>query len=91
MTFNPNSLPSSQWRFSKPNALPSCTTNQDYDKGVAEDAKRFLQPYIDFGQVKLVYYDTITPHERDYTAVVSQIKQINPDVMSSFVVAVSTG
>lgn len=54
--------------------------NQDYGKGVAEDAKRFLQPYIDSGQVKLVYYDAITPHESDYSAVVSQIKQINPDV-----------
>jgi branched-chain amino acid transport system substrate-binding protein len=54
--------------------------NQDYGKGVAEDAKRFLQPYIDSGQVELVYYDAITPHESDYSAVVSQIKEINPDV-----------
>jgi len=54
--------------------------NQDYGKGVADDAKRFLQPYIDSGQVELVYFDAITPHESDYSAVVSQIKQINPDV-----------
>ncbi|GAB4471070.1 MAG: branched-chain amino acid ABC transporter substrate-binding protein [Anaerolineales bacterium] len=54
--------------------------NQDYGRGVAEDAKKFLQPYIDSGQAELVYYDAITPGESDYSAVVSQIKEINPDV-----------
>ncbi len=54
--------------------------NQDYGKGVAEDAKKFLQPLIDSGQVELVYYDAITPGESDYSTVVSQIKSINPDV-----------
>lgn len=54
--------------------------NQDYGKGVAEDTMKFLQPYIDSGQVEVVYYDAITPGESDYSAVVSQIKAINPDV-----------
>lgn len=54
--------------------------NQDYGKGVAEDAKKFLQPYIDKGEAEIVYYDAITPHESDYSAAVSQIKEINPDV-----------
>lgn len=54
--------------------------NQDYGLGVAEDAKKFLQPAIDSGQIELVYYDAITPGESDYSAVVSQIKEINPDV-----------
>lgn len=54
--------------------------NQDYGRGVAEDAKKFLQPYLDSGQTELVYYDAITPGESDYSAVVSQIKEINPDV-----------
>ncbi len=54
--------------------------NQDYGRGVAEDAKKFLQPYLDAGQAELVYYDAITPGESDYSAVVSQIKEINPDV-----------
>ncbi|RCK76772.1 MAG: Branched-chain amino acid ABC transporter, amino acid-binding protein [Anaerolineae bacterium] len=54
--------------------------NQDYGRGVAEDAKKFLQPYLDSGQAELVYYDAITPGESDYSAVVSQIKEINPDV-----------
>lgn len=54
--------------------------NQDYGKGVAEDAIKFLQPYVDAGQVKVVYYDAVTPGESDYSAVVSQIKALNPDV-----------
>lgn len=54
--------------------------NQDYGKGVAVDAIKFLQPYVDAGQVKVVYYDAVTPGESDYSAVVSQIKALNPDV-----------
>lgn len=54
--------------------------NQDYGKGVADDAKKYLQPFIDSQQVELVYFDAITPGESDYSAVVSQIKSINPDV-----------
>ncbi len=54
--------------------------NQDYGKGVADDAKKYLQPFIDSQQVELVYFDAITPSESDYSAVVSQIKSINPDV-----------
>jgi branched-chain amino acid transport system substrate-binding protein len=54
--------------------------NQDYGKGVADDAKKFLQPFIDSGAVELVYFDAITPGESDYSAVISQIKSINPDV-----------
>lgn len=54
--------------------------NQDYGKGVAEDAIKFLQPYVDAGKTKVVYYDAVTPGESDYSAVVSQIKALNPDV-----------
>lgn len=54
--------------------------NQDYGKGVADDAMKFLQPFIDSGQVEVVYFDAITPGESDYSAVVSQIKALNPDV-----------
>jgi branched-chain amino acid transport system substrate-binding protein len=54
--------------------------NQDYGKGVADDAMLFMQPYIDSGQVEIVYFDAITPGESDYSAVISQIRSINPDV-----------
>jgi len=54
--------------------------NQDYGKGVADDAMKFLQPYIDANQTEVIYFDAITPGESDYSAVVSQIKELNPDV-----------
>jgi len=54
--------------------------NQDYGKGVAVDAMKFLQPAIDAKQIEVIYYDAITPGESDYSAVVSQIKALNPDV-----------
>lgn len=54
--------------------------NQDYGKGVADDAVKFMQPFIDSGQVEIVYFDAITPGESDYSAVISQIKELNPDV-----------
>lgn len=54
--------------------------NQDYGKGVADDAQKYLQPKIDSGEVELVYFDAITPGESDYSSVVSQIKSLNPDV-----------
>jgi branched-chain amino acid transport system substrate-binding protein len=54
--------------------------NQDYGKGVADDGMKFLKPYVDAGKVQVVYFDAITPGESDYSAVVSQIKALNPDV-----------
>src|SRR5574338_581493 len=33
--------------------------NQVYGKVVAEDTMKFLQPYVDSGQVEIVYYDAI--------------------------------
>ncbi len=54
--------------------------NQDYGKGVADDAMKFLQPFIDSGQVEIVFFDAITPGESDYSAVISQLKSLNPDV-----------
>jgi len=35
--------------------------NQDYGKGVADDAVKFLQPFIDSKAVELVYFDAVTP------------------------------
>lgn len=54
--------------------------NSDYGKGVAEDAKKFLQPLIDAKKTELVYYDAITPGETDYTAAVQKLKTLKPDL-----------
>lgn len=54
--------------------------NSDYGKGVAEDAKKFLQALVDAKKVELVYYDAITPGETDYTAAVQKLKTLKPDL-----------
>ncbi len=54
--------------------------NSDYGKGVAEDAKKFLQPLIESKKTELVYYDAITPGETDYTAAVQKLKTLKPDL-----------
>jgi branched-chain amino acid transport system substrate-binding protein len=54
--------------------------NTDYGKGVAEDAKRQLQPQIDAKTTELVYFDAINPGESDYTAVVQKLKTLKPDL-----------
>ncbi len=53
--------------------------NQDYGKGVAEDAKKFLQPHVNAGKCEIVYYDAITPGQSDYSAAITKLKEINPD------------
>ncbi len=55
--------------------------NQDYGKGVAEDAMKYLKPYVDAGTTEVVYYDAITPGENDYSAAITKIKQLNPDLL----------
>ncbi len=54
--------------------------NSDYGKGVAEDAKKFLEPLLSAGKAELVYYDAITPGETDYTAAVQKLKTLAPDL-----------
>jgi branched-chain amino acid transport system substrate-binding protein len=54
--------------------------NSDYGKGVAEDAKKFLEPLLTAGKTELVYYDAITPGETDYTAAVQKLKTLKPDL-----------
>jgi branched-chain amino acid transport system substrate-binding protein len=54
--------------------------NQDYGKGVAEDAKKFLQPSIDAGKTEIVYFDAITKGQSDYSAAITKLKEIAPDL-----------
>lgn len=54
--------------------------NSTYAKGVAEEAKKALQPYIDAGKCQIVYYDAITPGEKDFSAAVTKLRDTNPDV-----------
>jgi branched-chain amino acid transport system substrate-binding protein len=54
--------------------------NTDYGKGVAEDAKKFLADQVAAKTVEIVYYDSITPGETDYSAVVQKLKTLKPDL-----------
>jgi branched-chain amino acid transport system substrate-binding protein len=54
--------------------------NSDYGKGVAEDARKYLEPLVSGGKTELVYYDAITPGETDYTAAVQKLKTLKPDL-----------
>jgi branched-chain amino acid transport system substrate-binding protein len=49
--------------------------NTTYAKGLAEEAKALLQQK----GVKIVFYDALTPGERDYTAILTKLKSARPD------------
>jgi branched-chain amino acid transport system substrate-binding protein len=54
--------------------------NTAFGKGLAEDAKRGLKPMIDGGAVEIVYYDAITPGEKDFHVVLTKLRETKPDV-----------
>ena len=49
--------------------------NTTYAKGLAEEAKALLPKK----GVKIVFYDALTPGERDYTAILTKLKSARPD------------
>ncbi len=51
--------------------------NSSYAKGLAEETRDIL----DDEGIKIVFYDAITPKERDYNATLTKIKSANPDVI----------
>jgi branched-chain amino acid transport system substrate-binding protein len=54
--------------------------NTAYAKGVAEETKAALAPMIDSGGVELVYYDALVPGERDYTPIITSLRDADPDI-----------
>ncbi|MGQ9797155.1 branched-chain amino acid ABC transporter substrate-binding protein [Desulfosoma sp.] len=51
--------------------------NTTYARGLADEAKALLE-----GQgIKVVFFDALTPGERDYTAILTKLKGANPDVV----------
>ncbi len=52
--------------------------NQTFSLGLAEDTKKALHPKLDSGEVKLVYFDAITPGESDYTVPLTKLRETNP-------------
>ena len=51
--------------------------NSSYAKGLAEETKAIL----DKDGVKVVFYDALTPGERDYTAILTKLKSAKPDLV----------
>ena len=49
--------------------------NTTYAKGLAEEAKALLEKK----NVNIVFYDALTPGERDYTAILTKLKSARPD------------
>jgi len=54
--------------------------NTTFAKGVAEEALKYLKADLDSGKVKLVYFDAITPGEKDFSPAISKLLEAQPDV-----------
>jgi len=54
--------------------------NTTFAKGVAEEAKNALKPYIEAGKAELVYYDAIAPGEKDFSPSITKLREAKPDV-----------
>jgi len=51
--------------------------NSSFAKGVAEESLKNLKA----AGLEVVFYDALTPNERDYTAIITKIKSSNPDIL----------
>ncbi|WP_457572349.1 branched-chain amino acid ABC transporter substrate-binding protein [Desulfovulcanus sp.] len=51
--------------------------NTTYSKGLADEAKALLEKK----GLEIVFYDALTPGERDYSAILTKLKAANPEVV----------
>ena len=51
--------------------------NTTYAKGLAEEGKALIEKDGD----KVVFFDALTPGERDYTAILTKLKEAKPDIV----------
>lgn len=54
--------------------------NSTFAKGVADEAKKALEPYVKDGKTEIVYFDAITPKEKDFSSAVTKLRETKPDV-----------
>ncbi|HQP31587.1 MAG TPA: branched-chain amino acid ABC transporter substrate-binding protein, partial [Deltaproteobacteria bacterium] len=54
--------------------------NTAFGKGLAEDTKAALAPMVKAGKVSIVYYDAITPGEKDFRVSLTTLREAKPDV-----------
>ena len=51
--------------------------NSSYAKGLAEESRAALEK----AGVRVIFFDALTPGERDYTAILTKLKAANPDLV----------
>lgn len=54
--------------------------NTAFGKGLAEDARRGLKALVDAGKTAIVYYDAITPGEKDFRVTLTNMREARPDL-----------
>lgn len=54
--------------------------NTAFGKGLAEDTRSAMEPMIRARKVQLVYFDAITPGEKDYKVTLTKMREAKPDV-----------
>ena len=54
--------------------------NTAFGKGLAENTRDALKPMVDSGTVQIVYYDAITPGEKDFHVPLTKMRETRPDL-----------
>ncbi len=54
--------------------------NTAFGKGLAEDTRRALKQMIDAGKAEIVYFDAITPGEKDFHVSLTKLREAKPEV-----------
>lgn len=54
--------------------------NTAFGKGLAEDTRKGLSPLLDAGKAQVVYFDAITPGEKDFHVPLTQLREVHPDL-----------
>ena len=54
--------------------------NTAFGKGLAENTRDALKPMIDARKVEIVYYDAITPGEKDFHVPLTNLRETKPDL-----------
>lgn len=54
--------------------------NTAFGKGLAEDTKAALDAMVKAGKIQIVYFDAITPGEKDFKVTLTTLREAKPDV-----------
>ena len=54
--------------------------NTAFGKGLAENTRDALKAMIDAGKVQIVYYDAVTPGEKDFRVPLTKMRETRPEV-----------